>query len=146
MNISIDIDQDHVTIEHHGERIVHWEWSVSEHNHRIVPVIANAVHLAHTDIMALRNNMKKPLMVGKTDIETVENGRINYYVRIATTSEKYHSIAWCEDHDQAYAVWEGLKIEYKDKEMWFLKSIVVEKPMEFTIIDTEVLDYYIPLK
>lgn len=146
MNVLIDIDQDHVIIEHHGERIVKWESSETEYNHSIVPVIANAVHLAHTNIMALRKNLNKPLIVGKTDIANIENGQINYYIKFATTPEKYRIISWSEDHEEAYNKWENLKKEYSDKEMWLLKSIVVEKEMDFSLIDSEVLDTYIPLK
>lgn len=61
MKPEIIITEDSVTISHNNEEIVHWVNDEWEEDPSILPSIANAIHIAHTDIMELRKLVGKPL-------------------------------------------------------------------------------------
>lgn len=61
--VRIELGEDHVTIYHHDEEVVHWLQDEWEEDPSIVPSIANAVMLACTNIRLLREKVGKPFIV-----------------------------------------------------------------------------------
>ena len=61
MKSEVIVTESSVTILHDNEEIVHWVSDEWEEYPSIVPSISNAIKLAYTDILHLRELVGKPL-------------------------------------------------------------------------------------
>jgi|TARA_R110001592_G_C13073511_1_gene742015 hypothetical protein len=61
MKPDVIITESSVTITHNNEEIVHWVSDEWEEDPSIVPSITNAIKLAYTDVVHLRELVGKPL-------------------------------------------------------------------------------------
>lgn len=61
MKTEVIVTESSVTITHDNEEIVHWISDEWEEDPDIVPSISNAIKLAYTDIIRLRELVGKPL-------------------------------------------------------------------------------------
>jgi hypothetical protein len=61
MKSEVIVTESSVTILHDNEEIVHWVSDEWEEDPSIVPSISNAIKLAYTDILHLRELVDKPL-------------------------------------------------------------------------------------
>jgi hypothetical protein len=61
MKPDVIITENSVTITHDNEEIVHWVSDEWEEDPSIVPSITNAIKLAYTDVVHLRELVGKPL-------------------------------------------------------------------------------------
>jgi hypothetical protein len=61
MKTEVIVTESSVTILHDNEEIVHWVSDEWEEDPSIVPSISNAIKLAYTDILHLRELVDKPL-------------------------------------------------------------------------------------
>jgi len=61
MIVEVIITEDSVTVLHGNEEIVHWVSDEWEEDSSILPSIANAIKLAYTDMIQLRDLVGKPL-------------------------------------------------------------------------------------
>lgn len=61
MKPDVIITENSVTITHDNEEIVHWVSDEWEEDPSIVPSITNAIKLAYTDVLYLRELVGKPL-------------------------------------------------------------------------------------
>ena len=61
MKSEVIVTESSVTILHDNEEIVHWVSDELEEDPSIVPSISNAIKLAYTDILHLRELVGKPL-------------------------------------------------------------------------------------
>jgi hypothetical protein len=143
-NVTIEIEQDHISISHHGEEIVYWHSDEWNEDADIVISIANAVMLASSGgIMELRKLVGKPMVVGVTEITEDNVDKILYYINNMDENGREDIVVISPNKDDIMKEWEEMKADENNYDMHLYIAIGELDIDDFEIIDDEVIDSYL---
>jgi len=143
-NVTIKIEQDHISISHHGEEIVYWHSDEWNEDADIVISITNAVMLASSGgIMELRKLVGKPMVVGLTEITEDNVDKIHYYINNMDENGREDIVVISPNKDDIMKEWEEMKADENNYDMHLYIAIGELDIDDFEIIDDEVIDSYL---
>jgi len=143
-NVTIEIEQDHISISHHGEEIVYWHSDEWNEDADIVISITNAVMLASSGgIMELRKLVGKPMVVGVTEITEDNVDKIRYYINNMDENGREDIVVISPNKDDIMKEWEEMKADESNYDMHLYIAIAESTLDDFEIIDDEVIDSFL---
>ena len=143
-NVTIEIEQDHISISHHGEEIVYWHSDEWNEDADIVISIANAVMLASSGgIMELRKLVGKPMVVGVTEITQDNVDKIRYYINNMDDNGREDIVVISTNKEDIMKEWEEMKADESNYDMHLYIAIAESTIDDFEILDDEVIDSYL---
>ena len=143
-NVKVEIEQDHISISHHGEEIVYWHSDEWNEDADIVISIANAVMLASSGgIMELRKLVGKPMVVGVTEITEDNVDKIRYYINNMDENGREDIVVISPNKDDIMKEWEEMKADESNYDMHLYIAIAESTLDDFEIIDDEVIDSFL---
>ena len=143
-NVTIEIEQDHISISHHGEEIVYWHSDEWNEDADIVISIANAVMLASSGgIMELRKLVGKPMVVGVTEITEDNVDKIRYYINNMDDNGREDIVVISTNKEDIMKEWEEMKADESNYDMHLYIAIAESTIDDFEILDDEVIDSYL---
>jgi hypothetical protein len=141
-NLEIIVTKDEVTIHHYGEELCSYnKESICTDKFTIDDVMnmAQVVHQAHTNIMALRKALHKPLIVGKTIVETFGEGiTLEYYILREITGNRKHRVGWTQNMVDALETLNDIRDD-EDPNATLYKALIKVGGDRFEIIDEELV-------
>ena len=143
-NVKVEIEQDYISISHHGEEIVYWHIEEWNEDADIVISIANAVMLASSGgIMELRKLVGKPMVVGVTEITEDNVDKIRYYINNMDENGREDIGVISPNKEDILKEWEEMKADESNYDMHLYIAIAESTLDDFEIIDDEVIDSYL---
>ena len=143
-NVTIEIEQDHISISHHGEEIVYWHSDEWNEDADIVISITNAVMLASSgQILELRRLVGKPMVVGVTEITQDNVDKIRYYINNMDDNGREDIVVISPNREDIMKEWEEMKADESNYDMHLYIAIAESTIDDFEIIDDEVIDSYL---
>lgn len=141
----LDVSSEFIAIYHKHEEVVSWnEDEIREDYQFVTTAITNAIQLAHTNILKLRELIGKPLKVGSTLLrEAPEGSFIQYYISDMDGREDIQ-FAHTTDYQEVLTAWNKLLLNPTTFDAHLYASIVRKDYANggFELIDDEVLESY----
>jgi hypothetical protein len=143
-NVTIEIEQDHISINHHGEEIVYWHSDEWNEDADIVISITNAVMLASSgQILELRRLVGKQMVVGVTEITQDNVDKIRYYINNMDDNGREDIVVISPNREDIMKEWEEMKADESNYDMHLYIAIAESTIDDFEISDDEVIDSYL---